>query len=178
MCEHARRTSFHRNAQHMRIVAISYYDEFFVPIVRDICARNGWTVSDWFCGYEPGARPEITFPNAIVHRSEFAARALLPKEMDTSGIVELDKDILAKMAPYESMFMRMLDIYDPDGHSFSGRERRFAYYDMLRTALHVIRTHRPGLFVSATIPHSLHDYMLYAVCKAHGIDTLVYVPFA
>jgi hypothetical protein len=33
------------------------------------------------------------------------------------------------------------------------------------------------LFIAGTIPHSLHDYMLYAVCKAMGIDTLIYIAF-
>jgi hypothetical protein len=71
----------------------------------------------------------------------------------------------------------MIDIYDPDGHSFSGRERRFAYFAILRTALYVLYKHRPTVYVSGTIPHSFHDYLMYAVCRAHGVPTFVYVPF-
>ena len=161
----------------MRVVVASYYDEIFVPIVSDICARSGWTVCDWFSAYasrNPAVSPESSFPGAVVHRPEFAARGLLPPEMNATPEPALDQEILAKMAPYEAMFMRMLDIYDPDGHSFSGRERRFAYFDLLRMALRVVKAHRPGLFIAGTIPHALHDYMLYCVCKTLGIDTLIY----
>jgi hypothetical protein len=161
----------------MRVVAISYYEPFFVPIVRGICARSGWTVCDWIGARDPSIDAAATFPGAMVHRPENAARGLRPDGVDAAELLELDEAILARMAPYESMFMRMLDIYDPDGHSFSGRERRFAYFAILRAALSIVRKHKPTVCIAGTIPHSLHDYLMYAVCKEHGIPTFTYVSF-
>ena len=162
----------------MRVVAVSYYEPFFVPIIREICARTGWMVSDWIGASDPSIDAGAAFPGATVHRPEVTARGLLPEGVQAADLVELDEDILSRMAPYENMFMRMLDIYDPDGHSFSGRERRFAYYAILRTALYVVRKHRPTVYIAGTIPHSLHDYLMYAVCREYGVDTFIYIPFA
>jgi hypothetical protein len=161
----------------MRIVVVSYYDPFFVPIVREICARTGWEVSDWFATNDPLVDPRATFPGAQVYRPEVASRGTMPPDARPEEIPQLDQEILSRMAPYEAMFMRMLDIYDPDGRAFSGRERRTAYFDLLRATLHIVRKRKPGLLITGTIPHALHDYMVYAVCKAQGIDTLMYVPF-
>jgi hypothetical protein len=161
----------------MRIIVSSYYDEILVPVMQEVCRRQGWSVCDWFCAYpsrDPAVTPELAFPEASIHRPEHAARGLLPPGFDGVPVPALDQALLTRLAPNESMFMSMLDFYDPDGHAFSGRERRTAYYDLLRMALCVVQAHRPGLMVCATIPHSLHDYMLYSVCKAHGVRTLVY----
>jgi hypothetical protein len=161
----------------MRVVAISYYEPFFVPILRAICERSGWTVCDWIGARDPSVDAAVAFPGATVHRPEIAARGLLPESAEAAQLLELDEEVLARMAPYESMFMRMLDIYDPDGHSFSGRERRFAYFAILRAVLSVVRQHKPTVCIAGTIPHSLHDYLMYAVCKEQGIPTFAYVSF-
>jgi hypothetical protein len=167
-----------KGAQPGRIVALSYYEPFFVPIVRGICERTGWTVSDWIGARDASADPAAAFPGAVVQRPEHAARGLLPEGIEPQDLVELDEAILARMAPYESMFMRMLEFYDPDGHSFSERERRFAYFAVLRSALSIVRKHRPTVCFAGTTPHALYDYMMYAVCRAHDIPTFVYIPFA
>ena len=164
----------------MRLIVASYYDETFVPVVRELCKRAGWQVCDWLSAYpsqDPAISPQRAFPGAMVHVPQDAARGLLPPTARSIALPEPDADVLRRMAPYETMFLRMLDIYDPDGRSFTARERREAYYALLRYGLYILREHRPTLFLAGTIPHSLHDYMLYAVCKAHGIDTLIYLAF-
>jgi len=163
----------------MNLLVTSYYDEILAPVIRGVCDQNNWVVRDWFIAYPSKDKtivPEKMFPEATVHRPEFASRGMLSDGLQAAGWPAVDQSIVDRMATYEHMFMRMLDIYDPTGRAFSARERREAYYALLQFGMHVIEEHRPDLFIAGTIPHALHDYILYGLCRVLNIKTLFYMP--
>ena len=166
----------------MNILVVSYYDETLVPVVEGICRKLGGKVSDWFVAYasqHPAIQPQLAFPGAVVHRPDFASRGMFsPGAMTDFEHADLDQTILDRMAAHENMFMRLLDIFDPTGISFSGRERREAYFSLLRFCLAVFRARPPQLMIIGTIPHSLHDYLLYGLCREFSVPVLTYVPIS
>lgn len=167
------------NTKRRNIIFASYYDEVWAPIVKSFCDLTGADVCDWLIAYpsqDHEVNPAILFPNAAVHQPYDATRGRLPPVMQLAQRCEIDRDLLNKMSHYEHMFMCLLDIYDPNGRTFSSRERRETYYDLLRYAVCIISNHQPNLYIAATIPHSLHDYILYCVCRVYGIPTLVCMP--
>lgn len=164
----------------MKLIFASYYDEVWIPIIKNFCERTNSQVCDWLVAYpsqDPSLVPEEIFKGAMIHYSANASKGLLASISDTN-YPEIDVDVIAKMAPYEHMFMCMLDIYDPDGRQFSSRERREAYFDLLRFGQFILEQHQPDLYVAGTIPHSLHDYILYALCQVQRIPCLIYIPIS
>jgi len=160
----------------MKLIVSSYEDEFCVPLVQGICERRGWSVSDWLVSHgssDPAVRPETAFPDAMIHLPERSSRGLLPGGVDWVRPA-LDAPTLERMLPYRAMFDAILDFYDPDGRSFTAQERRDTYHELLRFGLYLIRQHRPGAYIAYTVPHSLQDYIVYAVCRAHEIPTSIY----
>jgi hypothetical protein len=94
----------------MNLLVASYYDEILVPVVRGICDRNGWDVCDWLVAH-PSRNPEISaekaFPNATIHRPEFASRGVLTSDANFSDWPAIDQSIINRMAVHEHMFMHL-----------------------------------------------------------------------
>ncbi len=160
----------------MRLVVSSGDDDVLVPLMRSICDQTGWEVSDYLTGFsslQRHAPPAETFPGCVVHSPQYSSRGMLPASESGTRLPEIDLQVLQKMSPYEHMFMCLLDIYDPDGRSFTGWERRDAYYALLRFGLHIINR-KPDLYIAGSVPNALHDYMVYCLCRAYGIPTVVY----
>jgi hypothetical protein len=161
----------------MNIMVVSADDDVFVPFVGELARARDWRVTDYFLGYSTSETAHDfarLFPGCRVHANHDASRGLLPQAHRHEPYPELDAEIIEKMRPYEQMAMRMFDIYDPDGRSFSPLERRSAYYHVLRFGLYFMRNRRPDLLLAGSVPNSLHDFMLYCLCRVHGIPTYVY----
>jgi hypothetical protein len=165
----------------MNILVASYYDEIALPVMRRFCEQQGARVSDWFIGHpsqNPAIAPAGYVPGAVVHDILQASRGLLPYDLPPKKWPSVDRAMFERMRPYERIFSDLLGFYDPSGHEFSEIERQSTYRALLQFGLHILRERRPGLYISFTMPHSLHAYMLYALCRAHGIPTLVWEAFA
>ena len=164
----------------MNLLVISYYDGMLAPMIKRVCEETGWNVTDWFSAHpadDEASSSAKLFPKAVIHLPREASRGIHPKgDPARQQDVVLDEPLLKEYAPLEQMFMRMLDIYDPDGRAFTSRERREAYYCVLQFGLRIIRSRRPDLYVAGTIPHSLHDYLLYWLCRHERIPTLTLIP--
>jgi len=165
----------------MNILVSSYYDEFALAIMQRVCTVLGGRVSDWFVAY-PSQNPAITYeryaPGAIVHDLLNASRGIAPNPVDPRKWPAIDQSLFERMQPYERAFFDMLTFYDPTGNEFTDRERQATYRALLQFGMYVIGERRPDLYVSFTVPHSLHAYVLYALCRVHGIPTLIQVAFA
>ena len=161
----------------LRLVASSGDDDVLVPFMRSVCDETGWEITDYLTGFSSKnehLQPEAAFPGCEVHRSQDASRGVLANSAAGTTLPEVDLTVLQKMSPYEHMFMCLLDIYDPDGRSFTSKERRDAYYALLRFGLHVM-SHKPDLYIAGSVPNAIHDYMVYCLCRAYGIPTIVYL---
>jgi len=90
-----------------------------------------------------------------------------------------DQLLLEKYASFELTALQMMDRIDPDRHSFSLLERRRFFRYLLSTARAIIKQYKIDVVISTSIPHRIHDYILYAVCKNEGIPFIMfqYVPF-
>src|SRR5690348_12425652 len=154
-----------------KIIVAAADDDVFIPFIKKLTEVTVWQVSDYFLCYSSSDTPvfpQASFPSCQLHLPQDASRGLLPESMKHEVLPELDSEILARMQPYQGMYMSMFDIYDPDGRSFSARERRNAYFQMLRFGLYFIKRRRPDLLILGSIPNSLHDFMLYCLCRVHG----------
>jgi hypothetical protein len=165
----------------MKILVTSYYDEFALPVTQRFCAAVGAHVTDWFIAYpsqNPQVTPQACLPGAVVHDINQAGRGIPPYPVEPKDWPAIDQAIFERMLPYEHVFYDLLCFYDPTGNEFTHRERQDTYRALMQLGLHVIGVRRPDLYISFTAPHSLHAYILYALCRAHRIPTLVLMSFA
>jgi len=90
-----------------------------------------------------------------------------------------DQLLLEKYPAFELIALQMMDRLDPDRHSFSLLERRRFFRYLLSSAYAIIKQYQINLVISPSVPHRIHDYVLYAVCKNEGIPFIMfqYVPF-
>jgi hypothetical protein len=172
---------YRRDRMRMNILVVSHSDEVLIPVLTAVCEKLGANVSDWFinnASKNPAIQPHLAFPGVTVHVPDLSSRGLFSSnEANLAAESQvIDQPLLNRMAAHENIFMRMLDIFDPTGSSFSGRERREAYYHMLRFGLAIFEARKPQLMITGTIPHSLQDYILYAFCKEYSVPVLSYIP--
>lgn len=85
-----------------------------------------------------------------------------------------DQHLLEKYASFELIALQMMDRLDPDRHSFSLLERRRFFRYLLSTAHAIIKKYKIDLVISPSIPHRIHDYVLYAACKTEGIPFIMF----
>jgi hypothetical protein len=92
---------------------------------------------------------------------------------DLSVCAPLDEATLEKLLPTEAVVLKMMDRlerYLPRIMLYA--ERRSLYLRHVQYWNHIIQSRRITFFLSG-IPHEVYDYVIYALCKIHGIPTLL-----
>lgn len=89
-------------------------------------------------------------------------------------VIPLDKDIISAMEKYESTLKDLIyrwrtTLLD----NFSHPSIRKKYFDLLRYWNHFLESNSITLCYFSEIPHSVHAFTLYALCKAKGIPVIL-----
>jgi len=116
----------------------------------------------------------INFKSCVFHDLRLAWKAIFPDSVRNIPAIELDAEIIDKIASYELIAMKMMDRLDSDGVSFSFDERQRHFRKLLTKWLGIIEVLNLDLFISPSVPHRVFDYALYVACKIKGVRTLIY----
>jgi len=156
----------------VRVIVCELVEEAVVEGVIKAARDGAWDVRYWTAYNFRRPMIEAAFPNAVYHDTAYATRGLSPTGDDNMPEAVIDASLLRTMAPYESMFMQMLDRTDRDGSMYTHRERLRMYQKMLRQWKGVIETHQPDLVVFSITPHAFFDFVLYGLCQHLDIGTI------
>ena len=85
---------------------------------------------------------------------------------------EVDEEILKEFNETESLSIKFLDFYNPQGDKFTLREARQAYYHSLVFVLNFLKKYNPGLIFFSNVPHSFTGIILASVCKKKKIKII------
>ena len=123
----------------------------------------------------PDSRRDVLarFPQAVFHSSLDAIRGLPPSKGAPEKLPALDQTFLLENAHFESLSLKMMDRMDPGG-AFPYGERIRLYYSLVRYWLGVLDQYRPGLVFFPTVPHMIHDFVLFNLAKLRGVKTLMF----
>lgn len=121
----------------------------------------------------PGIEEEVkqAFPDIIHHWFFEANRGIYHKDFHNIQF-SLDKKIINDFIEYEKTSMDMLQRYDPY-KSFTYEERKRLYYNQLKYWLYVIKNMRIDVLFLTESPHSISQYVCYAVCKYYKVEIIM-----
>lgn len=149
----------------------------WIQVAKKLEQEQGWKPVYWNGYHDDGSREKVAevFPDAIYQGYHASWKGIFPSEVEARYFEgALDIDLLNAMAPYELQAIRMMDRMDPDRNSFNFMERQRHFRNLLRYWLGCLRWLKPGVVVSAIVPHRVFDYVLYLLCRHEGIPYLCF----
>lgn len=144
-----------------------------------ICVANhlrnklGWEPCYWLIPSDLEQKIASNFPNSIVHNVLDAHKGIPAPGMATHQQGFLDQAILQRFKSYEANAIGMMDRMDAE-NSFGYGERVRLYYHQLIYWRSIIALVKPDVVIFTETPHTLPQYILYAVAREQAIHTLMF----
>lgn len=160
-------------ARHVRAIYHLAAGEEWTDVIRTLQGSLHWDPILVFTEDDNRASLTEAFPEALLHDKADAIRGIPPSGRESWSAYPLDGALLEEFAPFESMFMRILDRFDANG-SFTYERRVRHYKRELSLWLGAVHDLNPDVVVFSNSPHGSADYMLYAVCKRAGVPMALF----
>lgn len=160
---------------HKVIYAVSRMHDW-IKIAQNLQKELDWEPCYWIS--PPELREELlkVFPNVIYHNCFDLYKGIFPEVYDNLPL-QLDENDIKEYLYYEHIVLKMMDRLDMND-SFTYNERIEHYFKLLNYWLHVVDILQPKISFFAQAPHFVADYILYAVCKRKGINTIITQPIS
>jgi hypothetical protein len=94
-------------------------------------------------------------------------------EVDWNKIRPIDEGLIDKMVGCEMVFLEMMEREEHKGRLITYQERKRLYRRLLRYWNHMIEEHGITVFLSCSLPHRGRTFIIYHLCRAKGIPTLL-----
>ena len=126
----------------------------------------------WTCPHLRRNVDRREFPNTILHEREDALHGIPPTGF-LLDVPPADPELLHALSETESLVLTMMNKhFERMGVS----ERKSLYYYLVAYWDAVLREHRPDAVIFPTIPHSVYDFIVYALAARAGIKTVMMEP--
>ena len=145
---------------------------FWVDVAARLEREDGYEVCYWLGGMRIQDNVRGRFPNAVFHVGHDARDGRPPPGLEVSP-APLDEELLRAMTPCETVVLKMMERFDLCDY-FSYGERVRQYHRILSCMAAMFDHVRPHLVIHATSPHVVHDYVFYALCRLHGVATVMF----
>lgn len=189
----------------MNVIVLKFSLQYTIPLVMNLV--KGLSIKNlYYIGSKSGHPDNADLKTANCNFIPFTEPDLfnaLFADVDWQEIEPLDKDILLKMAPYESEILRLFErdfqVVNKDDHAsfeqdyyetkislraqnfstyinqveMSGEEKRRRYYRYLRFWNDFLNKNKIDLTITTYYPHFPYEYILYRLCQARGIRTII-----
>lgn len=130
----------------------------------------------YWCGFNIESEVDVSqFPETIFH-DHFDALAGRPaRGIDPAKIPLLGENLIAQF--YETE-VEILTMMNKKFESLSIDERKHFYYHLLSYWYDMVKKFNPDAVIYPTVPHTVYDYILYAIAKKLGVKTLMFMATA
>lgn len=158
----------------IRACFVEVFDGFWLEVAREL-EPSGWDAVYWIGPASDATRAAVqgSFREAVIQSRYDGARGIWPEEVARLSS-SLDKELLHRFAPAESLALRMLDRMDFDGRSFTFTERATHVRNTLRTWKGILEHFALDVIVFQEIPGLVHDYILLWLASQLGIETMMF----
>jgi len=154
------------------IYAVSGIEEW-VWLAQHCETKWGWKPIYWIAPPKIAGEAVRCFPDSIAHEFFDAARGRPAYGLSGLCFRALDDQVLGRYRKYEDVAYRLMNRMD-SGHAFEYGERRSFYLRQLMYWLNVVECYRPEVVLFSETPHFVCSYLLYAICRELGIQTVMY----
>lgn len=145
---------------------------YWLDVAYRLKTDCGWEIC-YIIGEHLEKEVKNRFPESIFHSIKYILKNKIPSDCKEFQTAKLDKTILMDMAPYEIIFLKMMDRMDWD-KKFTYTKRIHYYHSQLMYWKGVIDRFRPDIVLFRTVPHRGYDYLLYALCRILKIKTIMF----
>jgi hypothetical protein len=156
----------------MRLFLIGWdgYKGEFVDVAEGL-QKNGHEIVYWTSHEIIRKVDRAKFPHAILHEV-LDALALKPAPgVDTGSFTMPSAELIAKLYETESTVLTMMNKkYEWMGVS----ERKHVYYRMIQYWDGVLQKYAPDAIIFPVVPHTVYDYVIYALAKLRNIRTIMF----
>lgn len=135
--------------------------------------QSAWRPVYWLARPEQEGRIRARFPEVVFHATLDAVKGIPSPAFNPQTFIPIDTQVYQQFSMCQLTALKMMDRIDALGSlGYHDRIRLFNF--QLRYWMTVLNQFEPDLVVFATIPHLVFDYVLYELCKARGIQTLMF----
>jgi Capsule polysaccharide biosynthesis protein len=156
----------------LRVIYTECSQDFWISVASFLADNHGWQPIYWTSASEFEHRVTSRFPGVVFHSNVNAARGIIPPVCSSVPLAPLDKDLLQRLAPCESIVLRMMDKMDAND-SFTYTERVRLYHKDVAYWKAVLDHFQADLVVFPASPHLVYDYILFELCKLADIPTVI-----
>jgi hypothetical protein len=146
--------------------------DVWVDVAKYLQKNYDWKICYWIGKTEIKKRVIDSFPDIVYHDLFDAMRGLSTGRYTQTKLDPLDQEFLANFTVVESYALKMMDRMDP-GDEFGYEDRINLYHNNLLYWKSLLQILSPDVVFFPTSPHHIHDYVLYALCQAMNLQTIV-----
>jgi len=150
------------------------YQPYFLELAEQM-KDCGWNPVYW--SVVPASVNEVNarFPDAICHNHYDAIRGIPAAEYQNKPLKTVCPTFFDKLLGDEKIALRMFERNDSHTNSFTYRERLDLYQYMVQYWKMIVEDLKPQYVIFEEEPHQTSDYVLYAVCKQMGVETIMFI---
>lgn len=145
----------------------------WVDVATRLRDHYGWKICYFIGGKKQSKKAASLFPDTVFHTKDLARNNRWPSRCDQIRPSPLDETLLSSMYFHESIYMKMLDRNDVDG-SLTYHNRIASYHCQVMYWKGVLEHFQPDVVVYRIAPHTGYDYILYALCRVLGVQTVMF----
>lgn len=82
----------------------------------------------------------------------------------------IDDELIKLMQPYDMEILKMMDRHQ--GRKWNFEKRMQVYYEHIRFWNYILSVYSIDVVIFLNVPHEVFDYVIYALCKEKGINTI------
>jgi len=140
-----------------------------IEVAKELDKKHN--ISYWVTNIKGIGVEESDFPNTIFH-DLFDALNLLPAQsIDSTKFTPPSEKFIKEMVETESILISMMN----KKFEWMGTEqRKNYYYQLLQYWWGVLQTKKPDIIIFPAPPHTLYDYVIYALSKKTNIKTIIF----
>jgi hypothetical protein len=148
---------------------------YTVELAKTLLEKDNWEPVYFFTSKATIDAIRSAFPKAILHNYIDAVKGILPNELIDFPLKPLDLNLIDRISKYEFIAITMMDRNDSTSDSFKYIERQEFYYHLVKYWYNVLTYLDVEIVVFEEEPHQVNDYILYLMCEALSIKTIMNV---
>jgi hypothetical protein len=156
-----------------KVIYSSLSRPFWLDVAFKLREKSDWMPVYWLARPEQEAKIRACFSDMVFHSTLDAIKGIPSPDFNPQTYIPIDTQVYQEFSMCQLTALKMMDRIDALGSlDYHDRIRLFNF--QLRYWMSVLNHIEPDLVVFATIPHLVFDYILYELCNAVGIKTLMF----
>jgi hypothetical protein len=154
----------------MKVLYTEFSEPHWVIVAKRLQERANWHPVRWIAEGRMKEPVNDAFGDGM-----FVDRIDAMRLRKSVARASLSVKLLERLASSQVHALKMMGRMDASGRDFSFEERLDYYYQLLSYYNALLERDRPDLVCFLETPHVIYDYVLYALCRAKAVPTLMFM---